>query len=314
VKLKDFKLTKQEFLHRIIRPSLKSGMQTAIWLLKLTIPVSFGVFMLDYWGVLDVIAKGTEPFFRLLGLTGKASIVLITSYFVNIYSVIAVMATLDISLREGLILANMCLIAHSLIVETGILKKTGSSAFRMVVLRLLAGFLAAWLLNLVLPPFEGRIHLQAGMAASGFWNSFAHWLKAMAVTSLKIIILVNLLLILQKGLSETGILRWLEKPFHPIMQLMGLPVKTSFLWIVANTIGLSYGGAIMISQSVEGSLSAREADLLNHHIAVSHSQLEDTLLFAAIGLSVPWLMIPRFLLAIAVVWGRRLELAVKSRM
>jgi hypothetical protein len=308
VKLKDFKLTKPELLQRIIRPSLKSGMQTAIWLLKLTIPVSFAVFMLDYWGILDGIAQWSEPFFGLLGLTGKASIVLITSYFVNIYSVIAVMATLDISLREALILANMCLIAHSLIVETGILKKTGSSAFRMLLLRLVAGFMVAWLLNLALPPMEGRIHIQAGDTEPGFWNSFIHWIKAMAITSLKIVILVNLLLILQKLLSETGILRWLEKPFYPVMHLMGLPVKTSFLWIVANTIGLSYGGAIMISQSVEGNLTQHEADLLNHHIAVSHSQLEDTLLFAAIGLSVPWLMIPRFLLAIAVVWLRRLEL------
>jgi spore maturation protein SpmB len=299
------------FIHDIIRPSLKSGMKTALWLLKLTIPVSFAVFMLDYWGVLDGIAKLTEPFFGLLGLTGKASIVLITSYFVNIYSVIAVMATLDISLREGLILANMCLIAHSLIVETGILKKTGSSAWRMVLLRVVSGFLVAWLLNMILPPIEGMIHIQAGMAEPGFWNSFIHWTKAMAITSLKIVILVNLLLILQKLLSETGILKWLEKPFSPVMKMMGLPLKTSFLWIVANTIGLSYGGAIMISQSVEGSLTLREADLLNHHIAISHSQLEDTLLFAAIGLSVPWLMLPRFILAVVVVWLRRLELVLK---
>ena len=286
-------------------------MKTAVWLLKLTIPVSFAVFMLEYFGILNEIAILTEPFFHLLGLTGKASIVLITSYFVNIYSVIAVMATLDINLREGLILANMCLIAHSMIVETGILKKTGSSAFRMVLLRFGAGFAMAWLLNLVLPPFEGKIHVQAGIAEPGFWNNFFHWTKAMAITSLKIVILVNLLLILQKILSETGILKWFEKPFYPIMQGMGLPVKTSFLWIVANTIGLSYGGAIMISQSLEGILTQREADLLNHHIAISHSQLEDTLLFAAIGLSVPWLMIPRFILAIAVVWLRRLELATK---
>ena len=64
----------------------------------------------------------------------------------------------------------------------------------------------------------------------------------------------------------------------------------------------------MISQAAEGALSCSDADLLNHHIAISHSQFEDTLLFAAMGSSIPWLVFPRFFLAIAVVWLRRLEL------
>lgn len=301
-----------DFTGKILRPSLKTGMKTAGWLLKLTVPVSFGVFLLDYFGVLEVIANMTGPFFHLLGLSGKASIILITSWFVNIYSVIAVMTTLDISLREGLILANMCLIAHSLIVETGILKKTGSSAVRMVLLRLGAGFLMAWLLNLTLPSFEGRLQLHQTLEHPGFRVSFLHWLGTISITSLKIVILVNLLLILQKMLSELGILGWLEKPLHPLMKLLGLPVNTSFLWIVANTIGLSYGGAVMISQATEGGLSTGDADLVNHHVAISHSQLEDTLLFVAVGLPVLWLMIPRFLLAIVVVWLRRMELMMKG--
>jgi len=304
-------LSKTYFSEKILKPSLYHGMKTAVWLLKLTIPVSFAVFLLDYLGVLAHIARFTEPFFRLMGLPGKASIVLITSYFTNIYSVVAVMATLGLSFREGLILANMCLIAHSLVVETGILKKTGSSAPRMLFLRLITGFVAAWLLNLVLPDFAGRLEGASGPADTGFGAAFLFWLKAMAITSLKIVILINLLLILQKVLSELGILKWLEKPFYPLMHLSGLPTSTSFLWLVANTLGLSYGGAIMISETAEGKLRRKDADLLNHHIAVSHSQLEDTLMFVAMGFSVPWLVFPRFVMAIGVVWLRKLELAVK---
>ncbi len=76
--------------------------------------------------------------------------------------------------------------------------------------------------------------------------------------------------------------------------------------------GLSYGGAIMISQSEEGKLSREDADLLNHHIAVSHSQLEDPLLFVAIGYPMAVLVIPRVLLAVGYVWLRRLEIWIKS--
>jgi spore maturation protein SpmB len=303
----------KSFIENIIRPSLRQGMKTALWLLKLTIPVSFAVFILDYSGILNRFAQITGPFFQLMGLTGKASIILITVYFTNIYSAIAVMATLNISFREGIILANMCLIAHSLIIECGIQKKTGSSPWRMAVLRVSAGFLAAWLLNILMPAFNGKIAVQSATGESGFMGEFLPWLKSMTVTSVKIVVLVNLLLILQKILSESGFLKWLEKPFYPLMRLCGLPERTSFLWVVAYTLGLSYGGAIMISQTAEGQLSRHDADLLNHHIALSHSQFEDTLLFAAMGFSIAWLVFPRFILAVGVVWFRRLELYLWSR-
>lgn len=299
---------KLDYREKVFLPALRQGMKTALWLLKLTIPVSLGVFLLDWLGVLEAISRLTGPLFSLFGLSGKASIVLITGYFTNIYSVIAVMATLDLTLREGLILANMCLIAHALIVESGIQKKTGSSPWRMTLLRLITGFVAAWILNLLLPDIAGKIIPGTEVPHREFLPAFLEWLKAIGITSLKIVILVNVLLVLQKLLSELGILKWLERPFYPLLTVMGLPQKSSFLWLVANTLGLSYGGAIMISQAAEGALSRSDADLLNHHIAISHSQFEDTLLFAAMGFSIPWLVFPRFFLAIAVVWLRRLEL------
>jgi spore maturation protein SpmB len=295
-------------LREVLTSALPQGMKTAVWLLKLTVPVAFGVFLLDHFGILEIIAQHTEPLFAHLGLSGKASIILITSFFVNIYSVIAVMTTLDLSLREGLIIANMCLIAHSLVVETGIQRKTGSSVWRIIAVRISASFLVAWLLNLLLPSFEGSVHAGASLVRGGFWPDFQIWLTSITITSIKIVVLVNLLLIMQKLLHALGVLEWLVKPFHPLLFAMGLPRNTGFLWIVAYTLGLSYGGAVMISQSTEGKLTRHEADLLNHHIAISHSQVEDTLLFAAMGFSLPWLIFPRFVLAVVYVWLRRFEI------
>jgi len=295
-------------LANCIQSALPQGMKTALWLLKLTIPVSFAVFLLDYFGILNVIAGWVAPFFKLIGLSGQASIVLITSIFTNIYSVIAVMTTLGIGFREGSILAVMCLISHALIVETAIQKKTGSSFWRMITVRISASFIAAWMLNLILP---GEMVAESGniIHQSKEWMpAWADWAEAMAITTLKIVVLVNLLLILQKILNEFGLIKWILKPFLPLLQLMGLPANTGFLWMVAYTLGLSYGGAIMISQSEEGKLTKEDADLLNHHIAISHSQLEDTLLFVAMGYPLVILVLPRFLLAVVYVWLRRLEL------
>jgi spore maturation protein SpmB len=133
-------------------------------------------------------------------------------------------------------------------------------------------------------------------------------LKTISLTTLKILILVNLLLILQKVMEEFGLIKWLERPLRPLMRIFGLPEKTTFSWIVANAIGLAYGSAIMINLAEEGKLDRNDADLLNHHIAVSHSQLEDPLLFLTLGYTIHWLIWPRILIAMAAVWLRRAEL------
>jgi len=287
-------------------------MKTVLWLLKLTIPVSFAVFLLDFLGILNIIAGWVTPLFKLIGLSGQASVVLITSFFTNIYSAIAVMTTLGIGYREGTILAVMCLISHALIVETAIQKKTGSNPWRMIIIRLSGSFIAAILLNLMLPAQPEIVSANLTHETKEFIPEFHIWITNISVTILKIVILVNLLLILQKILNEFGLIKWILMPFTPLLRIMGLPASTGFLWMVANTLGLSYGGAIMISQSEEGKLSPEDADLLNHHIALSHSQLEDTLLFVAVGYPIVILVFPRILLSIVYVWIRRFEIWVKK--
>ena len=306
------KQTVRERLVRCVKTALPQGMKTAIWLLKLTIPVSFTVFLLDFFGILNVIAGWVAPLFKLIGLSGQASIVLITSFFTNIYSVIAVMTTLGIGHREGIILAVMCLISHAFIVETAIQKKTGSAPWRMIVTRLSASFIAAWMLNLILPAEAVSESENVVRLAGNFSPALKLWLSDMLVTTLKIVILVNLLLIIQKILNEFGLIKWILMPFTPLLKVMGLPSSTGFLWVVANTLGLGYGGAIMISETEDGKLSREDADLLNHNIAISHSQLEDPLLFVAVGYPLGILIWPRVLLAIVFVWIRRFEIWVKK--
>jgi spore maturation protein SpmB len=298
-----FSRLKQCFLR-----SLPKGMKTAWWLLKITIPVSFGVLLLGYYGILDWMASYTGPVFKVIGLPGVSAIVLITSIFTNIYSVVAVLTTLNLPVREGMIIATMCLVSHSYIIETAVLHKTGSSVLRMLVLRLAASFIVGWILNLLMPghPFAGVIN--QGSAPGEFSLILTKWLRSITVTTLKIIILVNGLLFFQQVLEEFGLIRLLERPLAPIMKALGLPADTTFSWIVANLIGLAYGSAIMISLVEEGKMKKEEADLLNHHIAISHSQLEDPLLFLTLGYAIFWLMWPRVVLAILAVWLRRLEL------
>jgi hypothetical protein len=62
-------------IENCVKTSFPQGMKTALWLLKLTIPVSFAVFLLDFFGILNVIAGWVAPALKLIGLSGQTSIV-----------------------------------------------------------------------------------------------------------------------------------------------------------------------------------------------------------------------------------------------
>ncbi|MGE5427702.1 MAG: hypothetical protein ACM3O8_07395, partial [Methylococcaceae bacterium] len=60
-------MTFRSRLVHCITSALPQGMRTVIWLLKLTIPVSFGVFLLNFYGLLNVIAGWLTPLFKMIG-------------------------------------------------------------------------------------------------------------------------------------------------------------------------------------------------------------------------------------------------------
>lgn len=304
-------LEKQNLKNRIfgcIKQAIPQGLDTAIWLLKITIPVSFAVMLLDYFGVIEFIAQYTTPVFKFIGLPGVAAVVIITSVFTNIYSVIAVLTTLALPVRDGTIIAVMCLVSHGFIIETAVLKKTGSSPVRMILLRLISSFIIGWILSVIIPGTSSEYTSVIHNEQLIFSDVLMDWFFLIGKTIIKILVLINLLLILQKILDEFGVIKWLEKPLKPFMFLSGLPKQTSFSWVVANTLGLAYGSAVMISQVKEGKITKKQADLLNHHISLSHSQLEDPLLFLTLGYNLVWLIIPRVIIALIAVWLRKIEL------
>jgi len=287
--------------------ALPVALKTGWWLIRLIIPVSLAVTLLKFFGILAILSNFLTPLFSLIGLPGEAALVFLTSIFLNIYSAIAVITSLPFSGREVAILAVMCLIAHNLIVETAVQKKTGSKVWEMLAVRLGFSILAGLVLNLIMPETLGHAIKQSTLAdESSLLLVLAGWAKSSVFLSIKIILLVSGLMILQRLLQAFGILAILSAGFKPILKPFGLPGRTSFLFLVANVLGLAYGSAVMMEETAKGSLSPEEADLLNYHVAISHSNLEDVLLFVAIGAPALWLLLPRLFLAAFAVWGARL--------
>jgi hypothetical protein len=269
------------------------------------LPVALVVSFLQYWGVMDWLSGYLSPVFIHIGLPGVSAIVFITSLFLPLYSVLAVIATLTLGMREVTILAIMCLISHSLIIETAVQKRTGSSVFNMLVVRVGMSFIAAVLLNWFLPTTGFAISHPTGQAEhlAGVSDVLWLWAKSSIMLIVKVSLILYGLFILQNILNEYN---WLDKIsafFAPLMKFFGLSGEVSFLWVVAQTLGLAYGSAVVIEQVDKGIVKRADANMLNYHIAVNHSLLEDTLLFASIGVSVAWIVVPRIGLAFMLVWG-----------
>lgn len=283
-------------------------------MIRITVAVSFVIMLLGYFGVIEWISRALSPIFVHFGLPGEAALAYVSGYFVNMYSAIAAAVTLDLDSRAVTILGVMVLCSHNMFVETAVQKKTGSPAVRMVLVRTFSGIILAYVLNMVLP---GEIPVLDGAVREPVRPEFAaelsDWLKDTCILVPKMLIIIFALNILQSVMAEFGIIRIISRALRPVMHVFGLSPRCAVLWIVANTLGLAYGAAAMIDEAGKGKLRKEDIDGLNTHIGISHSNLEDVILLSSVG-AVWWiLLLSRWVWAIILVWGYRLELYVKNK-
>ena len=303
----------KERLVRCIREVLPSTTKTCIWIIKITVAVSFAMMLLKYFDILPWISDAVSPVFRIFGLPGAAALAYVSGYFVNVYSAIAVMSTLEMDWRALTILCTMVMCSHSMVLETAVLRKTGANGVRMVIVRTLSACILGVLLNLVLP---GASDLSVASAAAAeklpFWTTLWEWLLSALKLVVMMVCIIYALNIIQRLLREFGVMEVLAKVFRPLMFVFGLPAGTVFLWIVANIIGLGYGAAAMLDELDRGGVSHRDVLLLDTHICISHSNLEDLLLLTACG-AVWWIMLlARWAMSIVLVWELKLEFFIKD--
>lgn len=300
-------------MRHVVATATPQAFKTISWIVRLTVAVSFVVFLMQYTGLINWISAWVSPVFHLFGLRGDAAMAFVSGYFINIYTSIGVISTLDLTVREITILATMSTAAHAIIVEGAVLHRTGTPTLYTIVLRTLASLTLGILLNLILP---GRPEAAIGSSLTAsevpvfaiqgpFWPMFAEWGIGMLRLALMMCGLIYLLNIIQRLLYEVGVMERISRLLSPLLKLFGLPEKTSFLWIVANVIGLSYGSAAMLDEVARGTITRREINLLNTHIGISHSNFEDLILYASIG-GIWWIiLLARWVMTTLLVWALR---------
>ncbi len=295
------------FRKEIVYPAFRKSGHTTWWLLKIILPVSLIVRLLDYWGILAFMAGFLDPVFVYLGLPGSTAIVFISSIFLPLYAPLAIITSMSITLRELTILALMCQISHNLPVESAIQARTGTPFWTVTALRISMSIVVGLILNLILPQDMGSpTFVQTDLTEiTSLGGLLLVWLKSSLQVTLLIAVIVFSLNLLYNLLNAYRLIPRLSKGIEPLLKFFGLPASTGFLWLIGYIVGLAYGGALMMDQMKEGKVNRTGANLLNYHLAMSHSILEDNLLFVALGVSLWWILGVRLLAAWIVVWGKR---------
>ncbi len=294
-----------------LRSALPTTWKSASWLLKLMIPISLSVALLQHWGVLAWIAGYLNPLFSMLGLPGESAVLFISGAAAGTYAGVAAMMSVHLTLRQATIVGIMILICHALPMECTVNHKTGSNFWRMGLLRIIMAFVAAWCLNWVFPQMS-QPYMYIGAAAD---SSLAEVLQTWALSQLKVAVLVFLiiyvLMVIQSLIQLYSLLDPLSRFLAPLMRVFGLPRKAAYMWLVGNVLGLSYGSAVMLDLEEKGQITREDANAVNYHLIMNHSMLEDTIVMAVTGISVFWILATRLLFALIVVWTRKAMAKVK---
>ncbi len=296
-------------MNRIIecfRLALPASWKSTKWLLKLMIPISLAVTLMQHFGILAWIATWINPLFVHFGLPGESAVVFISGATAGTYAGIAAMMSIPLTMKQASILALMIALCHALPMECAVNKKTGSSFWKMGAIRIVMALICAFCLNIILADMQGKYIYLGAEDDSSFAEVMTIWGVSQIKMSLMVVLIIYTLMVVQRMLEAYRLLDPLSRLLSPLMKLFGLPRHASYMWLVGNVLGISYGSAVMVELEEKGLVTREEANDVNYHLIMNHSMLEDTIVFAATGISALLLITTRLCFALLLVWGRRI--------
>lgn len=296
-------------MNRIIecfKEAVPASWKSTKWLLKLMIPISLAVTLMQHFGILTWIATWINPLFVHFGLPGESAVAFISGATAGTYAGIAAMMSIPLTMKQASILALMIALCHALPMECAVNKKTGSSFWKMGTIRIVMALICAFCLNIILPDMQEKYIYLGAEADSSFWEVMKIWGVSQIKMSLMVVLIIYSLMVVQRMLEAYRLLDPLSRLLSPLMAVFGLPRHASYMWLVGNVLGISYGSAVMVELEEKGLVTREEANDVNYHLIMNHSMLEDTIVFAATGISALLLITTRLCFALLLVWGRRI--------
>jgi hypothetical protein len=279
----------------------------SLTLFKLMVPIIIAIKILEEMGLIEVLSRLLAPVMELVGLPGAMGLVWATTLMTNLYGGIVVYASLapdvPMSIAQVTIISTMMLIAHALPVEARIAQKAGVNIALTLLLRLSMAVIFALLADAI---YRAGGWLQ--QPTELLWTPAARddSLGAWALGQIKglalIMFIVFALVFLLDVLKRIGVIQFINRMLRPVLHLLGIGREAETITLVGLTLGISYGGALLINEAERGHVKPRDVLFSVSLLGLSHSLIEDTLLMMVIGAHLSGILFGRVLFTLIVIY------------
>ncbi len=300
----------------------KDAFTATIELFKVMVPIIIGVKILQELGLISYLAWPLKPVMELVGLPAEMGLVWATALINNIYTGIIVLASLigdhPLTGAQATVLAMLMLVGHGLPIECAIARKSGARFIFQSLMRLVGAFAFAWILHGI---YDTTGTLQ-GPAVMLFHPeqapdpSLATWALAQGKNLISIFGVILGLLTIMRLLHAIRAIDLMNRLLQPILKCIGIGPKASAITVIGLTMGLAYGGGLIINEARSGNVGKEDIFYSLTLMGLCHSLIEDTLLLMLIGghLGILWarLIFSLITMTIIVQIVRRLPNKIKN--
>ena len=272
-------------------------------LFKVLIPTLIVVKIAEAAGAVYWLNIAMAPIVTLIGLPADMAIVLTTTMLTNPYAGLMLLSATptaaSLSVAQTTIIASFMLFAHSLPVEAAITRNAGLRVGVTLIVRVGAAILFCALLNLFFSQFNllgetANLHLPQFDATPSLMQWTLDQIKGLVFIQGVIVVLIIGLELLR----WIGVERLIQKMMHPILVLVGIGSRASTIVIVGLTLGLGFGGGLMIKDVRQGMIPAQAAVGSLVLINLYHSVFEDTAVMMLLGPSLFYILVVRGVFAL----------------
>jgi len=274
-------------VYQFFKELLKEIFDVTSTLFRIMIPIIIVIKVVEELGGIMILSEWLSPIMESVGLPKEMGLVWATTILTNIYAGLIILINSDVPLTvaQASVLGSMMLLAHSLPIEGAIAKKAGVSWLATLSVRVGGSLVLAWLLNIGyqygdLLNYPATVLWQPEVSSD---RSYIGWAIGQLKNFTVIFMVISALLLLLKTLKVLGIEKLMAMLLRPFLRLLGISKDATNLTIIGITLGLSFGGGLLINEAKKGYISARDVFAAVMLLNLLHSLIEDTLLILLIG-------------------------------
>jgi len=293
----------KKFISSLIHDSIKS----AFGLFKVMIPIVIVIKILQDSGLINYVAMPLKPIMGLMGLPAETGLVWAGAIVNNIYTGLIIFVSfgdqISLSQHQATVLGAMMLVAHALPLESAVSKKAGARFLFQALARMAGAITLGIILHMVYSAGDmltqpATILFPATLQQD---TSTMAWVLGQAKNFGGIFVVIMALLTIMRLLTLFGIIELLNKMLRPILKAIGIGAKASAITVIGLTIGLTYGGSLIINEARSGTLEKEDIFYSVTLMGLSHALIEDTFTVTLLGAHFSGILWGRFLFSLVAV-------------